>query len=47
MTGNAMQSDRARCLAAGMDDFIPKPVRVDALQAAIERWGPEAGNRTA
>jgi CheY-like chemotaxis protein len=45
MTGNAMQGDRARCLAAGMDDFIAKPVQLEALRAALERWRPEASNR--
>ena len=40
MTGNAMQGDKERCLAAGMDDYIAKPVRVEDLRMALERWGP-------
>jgi signal transduction histidine kinase len=39
MTGNAMQGDRERCLKAGMDDYIAKPVRIDDLRGALERWG--------
>jgi len=37
MTANAMQGDRDLCLAAGMDDYIAKPVEVRSLRAALER----------
>jgi signal transduction histidine kinase/HPt (histidine-containing phosphotransfer) domain-containing protein len=39
MTANAMQGDREKCIAAGMDDYIPKPVRPEALQGVIEKHG--------
>jgi CheY-like chemotaxis protein len=37
MTANAMTGDRESCLAAGMDDYVAKPVRLEFLKAAIER----------
>ncbi|MEP7301596.1 MAG: ATP-binding protein [Caldimonas sp.] len=37
MTANAMQGDREACLAAGMDDYVTKPIRVDELVAALTR----------
>jgi len=41
MTGNAMLGDREKCLEAGMDDYISKPIRIVDLRAALERWGRE------
>ena len=38
MTANAMRGDRERCMAAGMDDYVSKPIRFEELQRAIERW---------
>jgi PAS domain S-box-containing protein len=47
MTANAMQGDRELCAAAGMDDYVAKPVRIEELVAALERSPrrPEAGAR--
>ena len=43
LTADALASDRARCLEAGMDDFLTKPVSSSQLSATIERW---TGRRT-
>ncbi|MGH9549438.1 MAG: response regulator, partial [Terriglobales bacterium] len=38
MTANAMDSDRDECIAAGMDDYISKPVTQSALRVILEKW---------
>jgi len=42
LTANAMTGDRDACLAAGMDDFVAKPIRHDELRTVLERWLPTA-----
>jgi len=44
MTANAMAGDREQCLAAGMDDYVTKPIRVDELVAALGRIKPRQGH---
>jgi CheY-like chemotaxis protein/HPt (histidine-containing phosphotransfer) domain-containing protein len=38
MTANAMQSDKDTCIAAGMDDYISKPVTLNSLERALKEW---------
>ncbi len=40
MTAGVMESERADCLAAGMDDFIPKPLDIDEMMQTLERYLP-------
>jgi two-component system, sensor histidine kinase and response regulator len=40
MTAHAMSGDRERCIAAGMDDYVAKPVSGKSLAAALERVVP-------
>ncbi len=48
MTAAAMEGDRETCLAAGMDDYITKPVRLEAMAAVLQRWtAPSERRRTA
>lgn len=48
LTANAFEDDRHACLAAGMDDFLVKPLSPDALRGALTRWtGPRATPRAA
>ena len=43
LTAHALPADRARCLAAEMDDFVSKPFSGDALASVIARWLPPPG----
>jgi len=38
LTASAFEEDRQKCLAAGMDDFLPKPVNFERLKTTIANW---------
>jgi CheY-like chemotaxis protein len=42
MTASAMQGDREKCIASGMDDYLSKPVRPEDIRRVIERWAVQA-----
>jgi CheY-like chemotaxis protein/HPt (histidine-containing phosphotransfer) domain-containing protein len=51
MTANVVKGDREKCLEAGMDDYISKPVKRDILKRTLEKWatqadGPVSGSET-
>jgi CheY-like chemotaxis protein len=37
-----MQGDREKCLSAGMDDYITKPIRREAIQEMLQKWTPKS-----
>jgi hypothetical protein len=46
MTANVSTGDREQCVAAGMDDFMPKPIKLDTLKEMLARWLKEAPDNT-
>jgi PAS domain S-box-containing protein len=46
VTADALQGDRDKCIEAGMDDYITKPIRVSDIRGVLERWGKISTERT-
>ncbi len=40
LTADVFEEDRRRCLAVGMDDFLVKPIVLDALKSTLSKWLP-------
>ncbi len=47
VTANVLAGEAERCRAAGMDDYIGKPVQLARLQEVLQRWMPAAGSEAA
>jgi CheY-like chemotaxis protein len=45
MTASAVQGDREKCIAAGMNDYLCKPIRVEAIERALIRWCGDAAEK--
>lgn len=46
MTANAMKGDREKCIDAGMNDYITKPLQIDAMNEVLSHWLPKVSDHT-
>jgi CheY-like chemotaxis protein len=46
ITADARDGTRERCLEAGMDDYLVKPIKLEDLRAMVVRWVPQAADAT-